>query len=141
METDRVKTPWHLWVAGVLGVLWNLIGVVDFSATVTKFEPYMSNFPQEALDYYYSMPVWSFVVWGIAVWAALIGCVLILMRKSMAVAFLGASLGAALISFGHGMINPAPEGLGNPIMMIAILGLAVGFLVYALWLSRRNVLS
>ncbi len=141
METDRVKTPWHLWVVGVLGVLWNLIGVVDFSATVTKFEPYMSNFPQEALDYYYSMPVWSFVVWGIAVWAALIGCVLILMRKSMAVAFLGASLGAALISFGHGMINPAPEGLGNPIMMIAILGLAVGFLVYALWLSRRNVLS
>ncbi|MGH1421002.1 MAG: hypothetical protein ACRBEQ_04225 [Hyphomonas sp.] len=141
METDRVKTPWHLWVVGVLGVLWNLIGVVDFSATVTKFEPYMSNFPQEALDYYYSMPVWSFVVWGIAVWAALIGCVLILMRKSMAVAFLGASLGAALISFGHGMINPAPEGLGNPIMMIAIIGLAVGFLVYALWLSRRNVLS
>ncbi len=141
METGRVKTPWHLWVVGVLGVLWNLIGVVDFSATVTKFEPYMSNFPQEALDYYYSMPVWSFVVWGIAVWAAFIGCILILMRKSMAVAFLGASLGA----FREDIMALAdiipPEGLGNPIMMIAILGLAVGFLVYALWLSRRNVLS
>lgn len=141
MDEMKVKTPWHLWLVGVLGVLWNLIGVVDFTATVTKFEPYMGQFPQAAQDYYYSMPVWSYVVWGIAVWAAFLGCILLLMHRSMAVAFLGVSLGAALVSFGHGILNPAPPGMGSPIFAAVIVGLAVGFLVYASWMSRRNVLS
>ncbi len=141
MDIERVKTPWHLWVVGVLAALWNLMGVVDFTSTVTKFEPYMSQFPQETLDYYYSMPVWMFVVWGIAVWGGVIGTVLLLCRKSMAVAFLGVSLAALLVSFGTDFIDPAPEGMSDPVFMGAIVVIAIAVLGYALWMSRRNVLS
>lgn len=141
MDIEQVKTPWHLWVVGVLAALWNMVGVVDFTSTVTKFEPYMSQFPQEAFDYYYSMPVWMFVVWGIAVWAGVIGTVLLLCRKSMALAFLGASLAALSVSFVTELIAPAPDAMSSPVWMAAIVVIAVAVLAYALWMSRRNVLS
>ena len=30
--------PWHLWVVGILMVLWNSIGCIDFVMTQSKFE-------------------------------------------------------------------------------------------------------
>ena len=31
MNSMTVKTPWHLWVVGVLALLWNGFGAYDLS--------------------------------------------------------------------------------------------------------------
>ena len=38
------KTPWHLWVVGVLSLLWNMIGAFDFYMTQTHNAAYLKNF-------------------------------------------------------------------------------------------------
>ena len=38
---ETVKTPWHLWLVGVLSLLWNGFGAFDFIQTTTRGEAYM----------------------------------------------------------------------------------------------------
>lgn len=136
------KAPWHLWLIGVLAVLWNLVGAGDFTATVTKFGPYMSQFPDEFLAYWYNMPTWKYITWGIATWGGLVGSVLLLMRKSLAVPIFTASLAGVVITFATSLNDTtAPEGASNIGFSAAIILIAVGLLGYAFYLSRQGVLK
>ena len=45
-DSSGVKTPWHLWVVGIVALLWNAIGALDFTATQMRFEFYMSQFTE-----------------------------------------------------------------------------------------------
>ena len=38
---ETVKTPWHLWLVGVLSLLWNGVGAFVFVQTTTRGEAYM----------------------------------------------------------------------------------------------------
>ena len=51
-ETDRAYTPWHLWVVGVVGLLWSAMGALDYVMTQTKNKSYMSNFTPEQLEFF-----------------------------------------------------------------------------------------
>jgi len=31
-----VKAPWHLWTIAIIGLLWNLMGAMDFVMTQTR---------------------------------------------------------------------------------------------------------
>ncbi|WP_292093733.1 hypothetical protein [Brevundimonas sp.] len=36
---ERMKTPWHLWLVGVLSLLWSSYGAFDFIQTTTRARP------------------------------------------------------------------------------------------------------
>ena len=42
-SNDVVETPWHLWVVGVVGLLWSAMGAMDFVMTQTRNESYLSD--------------------------------------------------------------------------------------------------
>lgn len=133
--------PWHLWVVGGLVVLWDAFGAFDFTATVTHFAPYMSNFPEEMLEYYYGLPLWMFVVWGIAVWGGLLGAILVLLRSKHAVPVLAISFLTVIVSMATSFIQPAPEGAETGVVLpIVVIGIAAVILGYAWWMARRGVL-
>ena len=77
------KTPWHLWVVGLISLLWNAMGVLDYVMTMSKNEAYLSEFTQEQLDYFFSFPTWVVVSWTVAVWGSLLGSLLLLLRKRL----------------------------------------------------------
>jgi len=133
--------PWHLWVVGGLMVLWNGFGVFDFGATVLRFEPYVSQFSQEMMDYIYTWPAWLFVVWGVAVIGGFTGSVLLLFRHRLAVAAFAVSLASAIVSMAAGYLMPTPEEMQNPAMTAIIILVALGLLGYAMWMQRRGVLK
>ena len=81
MSEATVKTPIHLWIIGILALLWNAIGAFDYVATQTQMESYMSQFTPEQLDYFYGFPTWVVAAWAIAVWSSLLGSVALLVRK------------------------------------------------------------
>lgn len=86
------RTPVHLWIVGILALLWNLMGVVDYLATQFRWEFYMSGFSQEQLDYFYGFPSWMVACWAIAVWGSLLGAIALLLRKRWAVWCFGVAL-------------------------------------------------
>lgn len=139
-----VRPPVHLWIVGVLALLWNGFGAFDYLATVFRWEPYMSQFPQDQLDYFYSFPGWMYVIWACGTLGGFLGSVGLLLRRRWAVGMLGLSLVAALVSMtlSFFMAEP-PESLGGaasivfPIVIIAI-GFALFF--YARKMAERSVL-
>ena len=52
----RSKTPVHLWIVGVLALLWNAMGAFDYLATQLELDFYMSRFTEQQLAYFYGFP-------------------------------------------------------------------------------------
>jgi hypothetical protein len=139
------KAPWHLWLVGILAVLWNSVGVVDYVMTQLQNAAYMSAFTQVQLDYFYSQPMWVTISWGIAVWSSLIGSILLLMRKKISVGvFLLSIVGVVVTSvYSYGLSNgyEIMGGLFALIFSIMIFVIAVALYFYAKSMTNKGVLT
>lgn len=143
MNSNNVKTPVHLWIVGVLALLWNAGGAFDYLATKLRLDFYMSQFTAEQLDYFYGFPAWMVVAWAVGVWGALLGSLGLLMRKAWAVWVFGASLlGLAVSTVYNFVLTNGAEVMGEPAVMftavIWVIGLFLFF--YAKAMARRGVL-
>ena len=70
-------TPKHLWIIGVLALLWNAMGAFDYLMTQTENEGYMSNFSPEQLEFFYGFPAWLVAFWALAVWGGVLSSITI----------------------------------------------------------------
>lgn len=144
--STTAKTPWHLWAVGVVSLLWNAFGAYDFINTTTRGEAYMSDmgFDQAMIDYFTTMPNWMYVPWTLGVWGALIGSVLLLLRKRFAVEAFGLSLIGAVVSLVYGLVVAppplAPEMAAMKLMPFVIVLIALLLFGYARAMRKRGVL-
>lgn len=106
-DLQSTKTPWHLWVVGVLSLFWNAMGAMDFTMTQTKNETYMNAFTPEQLEFFYGFPIWVDISWAVAVWASVLGSLILLFRKAFAVpVFLASVLGMIItVIHNYGLSN------------------------------------
>ena len=143
---DATKTPWHLWLVGVLSLLWNGFGGYDFIMTNTQGEAYMraSGMTQPMIDYFLAMPTWMYVPWTLGVWGAIAGSVLLLLRMKWAVHAFALSLFGAVVSLVFGLMNPMPglppEMAAMKFMPWIIAVIAAALLFYARAMSKKGVL-
>ncbi len=98
MNDSTAKTPVHLWIVGIVTLLWNAMGAYDYLATQLKLESYMSQFTAEQLDYFYGFPAWMVAAWAIAIWASLFGSLSLLLRKAWAVWLFAAAIAGMAVS-------------------------------------------
>jgi hypothetical protein len=138
-ESDPVPSrgrPWHLWVIGILAVLWNAVGAYDYAMTQTQNEAYMSRFTAAQLEYFYGFPAWVDAFWAVAVWGGVLGALLLLARKRVAASVLLASLVAMVVtSLYNFVLSEGVDVMGSAAMAFS----AVIFVVaVALWLYARG---
>ena len=100
-NTNATKAPWHLWVVGIVGLLWSAMGAMDYVMTETKNVEYMAAFTPEQLDFFYGLPIWIIASWAIAVWGGVVGAIFLLFRKSLAVTLFLVSFIAMVITAIH----------------------------------------
>ena len=106
-------------------------------------ESYMSNFTPEQLEYFYGFPVWMNAAWAIAVWGSLLGSILLLLRRSLAVAvFALAILGLAVSSIYNFVLSNGLEVMGSEAAYFtAVIWVIALFLYfYSSAMSKRGVL-
>jgi len=143
---ETVRTPWHLWVVGVLSLLWNGFGGFDFIQTTTRGEAYMreSGFGEEMIAYYNAMPGWMYVPWTLGVWGAVIGSILLLLRRRWAVHAFALSLAGAVFSLIYSKaINPPPLPAELAVMAwmpFVIMAIALFLAWYAWAMAKKGVL-
>lgn len=137
-------TPWHVWVVAVVALLWSSFGALDYLMTQTRSEAYMSQFTPQQLEFFYGFPSWLIAVWAVAVWGGVLGAILLLLRKRLAVWALLASLVAMVITtvrnyvFADGM---AVIGDTFSLVFTAVIFLvALALFLYARALEQRGVL-
>lgn len=134
-----VSAPWHMWVLGVLLLLWHALATVDYVMTVIRYDPYLANHPEDFLAYFYEAPLWMYVVWGLSMIGGLIATILLLMRRRAAVPVFTIAWIASVIAVVYSIVNPVPSGGGILFGASAIL-VALLLLIYFYWLQKRGVL-
>jgi len=137
------RTPVHLWIVGVLALLWSLMGVVDYLATQTHWQPYMAGFTPEQLDYFYGFPAWMVAAWAFGVWGGFAGTLGLLLRRRWAVWMYAASLAGLAVSslYNFGISNGADiMGSGAVIFTVVIWLVAIFLLLYARAMAKKGVL-
>ncbi|MFN3537474.1 MAG: hypothetical protein ACK4Y4_08520 [Brevundimonas sp.] len=145
-DMGGARSPWHLWVVGIVSLLWNAFGAFDFVMTTTRGEAYMREmgFSQAMIDYYLAMPAWRWGPWILGVWGAVIGSILLLLRNRLAAPAFGLSLLGAIISLIYGQfINPPPLTPDMAMMSYmpwVIVVIAVLLAWYAWTMGKKGVL-
>ena len=139
-----MKTPWHIWVVGLVTLLWHAGGAYDYLMTVTRNAAYLDMIPEEMraafMAYIEAMPTWATATWALGVWGAVAGSLLILLRSRHAVtAFLVALFGLAATSVYTYVLAPASPMSQPDTMTLAFSGAIVLILLFALFYSRRQV--
>ena len=138
------ETPWHLWVVGVVGLLWNAMGALDYVMTQTRNEGYMAQFTPEQLEFFYGLPAWVDAFWATAVWGGVVGAILLLIRRSHAVwVFLASLIALIITAFQNYVLSNGLEVMGDPFSIAftaVIFVTAVALYLYARAMRKRRVL-
>lgn len=140
---SRPKTPVHLWIVGVLAILWHLIAVYDYLATQLRLESYMSQFTQEQLDYFYGFPSWMVAAWAIAVWSGLLASIALVLRRSWAVWLFGLALLGLAVSTLYNFVlseGAAIMGTAGSLFTVFIWIVAIALFLYARRQAANEVL-
>ena len=148
VETRGATTPgrpWHLWLIGIIGLLWSSMAVVSFMITQMKVEAVMSRFPPQQRVYFESFPLWVVAFWAIVVFGGVIGCLLLLLKNRLAAPVLLASvIGAIVANLGGLFLLGGMEvmretgGLGLTVLPVIFSALLA---YYAGAMSKKGVLS
>ncbi len=139
------RAPWHFWLIGIVALLWSAMGAFDYIMTQTENEGYMAQFSLEQLEFYYNFPSWLVAFWAIAVWGGVIGSILLLMKKRLAVGTFLVSFLAMLITTIHNYgFSNGLEVSGSPFELIfsgVIFVVALALFLYARAMHKRNYLA
>ncbi|NNE49190.1 MAG: hypothetical protein HKP43_01525 [Altererythrobacter sp.] len=88
---EATKAPWHLWVVGIVTLLWNAVGIFSYMMThLGKLEDL--GMTPDQIAFFDSFPAWSNALWAMGVWGAFFGSVLLLFRSRWAVTSIAISV-------------------------------------------------
>jgi hypothetical protein len=137
----ETRVPAHLWIVGVLALLWNGFGCYDYLLTNLKNQTYLTQFSADQLAYMNSLPAWLTGSWAIGVWGGLAGSILLLMRSRHAVWMLGLSLIGAIAGLGYQMfLTKMPASMREGMMGIMpwVIILIAAFLFWYSWNAQKK---
>jgi len=130
------RAPWHLWVVGILSVLWNAAGAYVIMSAQSGAPMDMNA---HEIAYYAAQASWFVTVTDVALIAALLGGLALLLRNRWAVHLYALSVAAIVVTAAYDIAQGTALVLqGGDWLVQAILtdGLALAQLAYA-WAVRR----
>jgi hypothetical protein len=140
-ESTVARVPVHLWIVGALSLLWNGYGCFDYLMTKTRNASYLASLTAEQMAVFERIPGWVDVAWAVGVWGALLGSMLLLLRRRWAVhAFRLSLLGAAVVTAYQIRVAPQPLSNADWALTIAVLVVGLALVLYARWQIVRGVL-
>lgn len=150
ISATRAKAPWHLWVLGILSLLWFAGGANDYVMTKTQNAAYlgmaadsMGVSVESILAYFNSYPLWATVCWALGVWGAVAGSILLLLRSRFAFHALVASLVGLAGSTAYTFMSDIPPEFattGQLVFSVVIWLSVIGMALYARAMTRAGVL-
>ncbi|MBT8265066.1 MAG: hypothetical protein KJO41_05540 [Bacteroidia bacterium] len=136
--TNTNKPGVLFWIIGIVALLWNAMGVLNYLAQAYDMEMATEKLSAEQIAFMDALPAWNTALFAIAVFAGLAAALAFLMRKKLAVMLFIVSFVAAAISQVYWLFGTdAPEVFSDhqPYLMpaiIVILGLVF------IWYSKKQ---
>ena len=147
--TVETRTPVHLWIVGIVSLLWNCFGCYDYLMTRMRNTDSLAAAmpgadPSAILAWVDAFPLYAQAGWGLGVWMGLAGTILLLARHRWAVPAFGLSLIGAVIGLGYQIVAappvPGPESPTMKIIPYVIIAVALGLFLYARAMQQKGVI-
>jgi len=140
-QAVSARTPVHVWIVGILSLLFNAFGCYDYLMTRMRNTEYLAKMmpkvdPNAMLAWIDSFPIYAQIGWGLGVWGGLLASILLLMRSRYAVWAYGVSLLGAVLGLGY-QIALAPPLAGADDMMSKVMPYVIIVICVALFLYAR----
>jgi hypothetical protein len=136
----RAKVPWHLWVVGIVSLLWNAAGAWTIMSA-------QSGAPMDMdateIAYYAAQPAWLTAVTDAVLISAILAAFALLLRSRWAVHLYGLSVAGIVVASGYDISAGTAlllQDQGWLILDIVTTSLAVLQLAYAMAMRRRGAL-
>lgn len=130
MNDQKMKLPASFWVISVIGLIWNLMGVMNFFGQTFMSDEAMAALPQEQQILLQGVPTWMTVVFAIAVLTGTLGCIALLLKKAWAQPLFLISLVVVVVQVSY---NLFVVNIGSVFGTISIV-VTLSILVFAIFL-------
>ena len=141
----HAKPTSSFWLISGAALIWNLFGLMIFVQTMMMTtEDRAAAFNEAQVRFLDSIPMWATAANGIAVVLGVAGCVLLLVRRALAVPVLIVSLAAIIVQDLHTFVlNDAVAlfGMFPVYIQSAVLVIAIALIVYARKAAGRGLLK
>lgn len=137
----RVPTPVHLWLVGVVTLLFNSMGIISYLTAKLGMLAEM-GLNAEQIAFMESYPAWASAFWALGVWGAFAGSVLVLLRSKWAFgAMVVALVGLVGVTIAETAVMDVPAGLETPLGLKAAIWVVTLFLLfYSRAMAKAGVL-
>lgn len=137
------KPPIWYWAISALALVWNALGVMAYLQQAFMSAEDFKNLDPAQQDLLASQPQWITAAFAIAVFAGFVGCILLLMRKKIAVRMLILSFAAVVVQYSGFYLEGYWHGLSGAALAMPILipVIALGLIFFARHFERRAVLT
>jgi hypothetical protein len=133
--------PIHLWIVGILALLWSAFGCYDYWMTETANAAYLSKMPADMISYMNGLPKWTIGMWALGVWGGLLGSILLLARSRFALWAFALSFIGAVFGLGYQMFmtkQPASMTAGGMAVIPWVIILICAFLLWYSWNAEKK---
>lgn len=133
-ELTAAPRPGWFTVVAVIALIWNLLGLAAFVMQLMMTPEMIAALPEAEQELYKTLPLWALVAFGAAVIGGSLGCLMLAIRRALAVPLLLISLVGVCVQMTHSFFFSktfevyGPGGMIMPIMVLLIA-------VFLLWLS------
>ncbi|MEL6682110.1 MAG: hypothetical protein AAFQ09_05630 [Pseudomonadota bacterium] len=123
------KPGWNYWPVVILGLLWNLMGCLNY--LMQSSAEAVANLPESYQMLITDRPVWATAGFAIAVFGGAVGCIVLLLRRKVAIQILILSLIGTALTLVHAIMV---VGLRMDVIMSTGLSLVVAAIL--LWTAQ-----
>ena len=131
---------WSFWAIGTFALFWNGMGVLNYFMQMDPAS--LSSFPESHRAIIENRPAWATGAFAIAVFGGVIGCLLLLLKKSAAIYLFIASLLGTIVVTTHALGMTSHFRLFEITLMIILPVVVSIFMIwYAKWSISKGWIS
>jgi len=145
MNDSSTETPMTHWLIAGAGLIWNFFGLMIYVMTVRATpEQLAAQYDAAQIAFMESVPVWATSANAIAVTAGVLACILLLMKRSLALPLFIVSLVALLVQDLHSFVLEdviSVFGMVPAYIQGTVLAVQIGLIFYTRSAKNKGLLS
>ena len=132
----KSKVSKFYWVITIIGLLWNAMGVYQFLVTIAAPKTYADTYNEAPLTLIENLPDWYLAIYAIAVFTALLGCLFLMLKNTLAIPSFLLSVCTIIIMFSYWLFfTDAPRLFGSAVYFMPLVVFVIALALY--FFSRK----
>lgn len=126
-DKDAGGVHWSFWIISTLMLIWNLMGCINY---FVQMNPEMvSSYRETEQAIISARPIWATVAFAVAVFGGALGCILLMLKKSISYYLFIASFLGVVVTMTHTLSADINFGIGEILGIILMPLVVAAFLI------------